>query len=148
MSKSHNTKTWIGRIILFIFGGFVIWQCGYLISNPHILDDNPKASMGKIVERINEDPSPKNIRRLLKYPADASYNYYKMAQLGAALSNHPEAFYDAVQSSNSRLEFGAIDKLKRCGANVFEHYPELKPEEFDERFKSFIWPPRYDKKTQ
>ena len=90
-------------------------------------------------QSFQSNPSEDRLRELLNTRTDGAFSYLKMALVGEAFGKHPEQFKNIVKNLHSKQEQNAILKLKELGADVFEYYPDRKPDSFDTVFKQATW---------
>lgn len=135
-------KQIIVRLLIVTFGLFCV---GVITWGIYVGDPNHYEKLDSISTRLDSDPSPKHLRKLLNYPADGAYSYYKMALTGSALCKHPELFESVSTNLHTDLERGTIKRLATQGVMVFEHYPELKPPNFEQQFQTAAWLDHYKK---
>ena len=103
----------------------------------------PHAEMEKLARQFESEPTPHQLRKLLRYPAQSAASYYQMALVGAAFARHPEVFQVVAEGSAPQEELGMIQILATSGTEVFQYHPELKPREFDRVFQGQNWLARF-----
>lgn len=102
-------------------------------------DPDHYRELDELAGEFESDPSPRRLRALLNYPADAAYSYYKMALIGASFAKHPAAFREVAADFRTAEERRSLRTLAARGADVFEYHPELKPSDFDAHFAVQGW---------
>jgi uncharacterized protein YecT (DUF1311 family) len=84
---------------------------------------------------FESNPTPQHLRDLLNYPSDAASSHYKFALIGASVVKHPTVFQMVADDLHTDEERYCIQELASRGADVFEHHPGLKPNDFEKRFE-------------
>ena len=126
------------RLAIVLFG---VLSLGFVSLFFIIGDPDDYETLGALYARLDATPSIENLRRLLDYPADGAYAYYKMALTGAALTEHAECFRMVYEDLQTERERRSVETLVTLGAGVFEYHPELKPLDFESRLRALDWFP-------
>ena len=103
----------------------------------------PHEEMDELARRFESEPTPKQLRKLLRYPAQSAASYYQMALVGAAFARHPEVFRVVVDGPTDKEELQSLSTLATYGTDVFQYFPGLKPPEFERVFQEEAWMARF-----
>jgi hypothetical protein len=103
----------------------------------------PHEEMDELSRRFNSEPTPKHLRKLLRYPAQSAASYYHMALVGAAFAKHPEIFRVVADGPTDKEELQSLSTLATYGIDVFQYYPDLKPPDFGSVFQEAAWLARF-----
>jgi hypothetical protein len=102
-------------------------------------DGNPTEELHAAASEFSSNPTEDKLRRLMNIETDASYSFLQMALVGQAFAEQPAIFRSVAASPSTPLERSCIDDLGRLGEQVFEHYEELKPPDFEATLRSATW---------
>ena len=124
------------RFGILVYGLFVVAVISFMLVTG---DSDPYEEMDTLFITFRADPSEVNLRDLLNYPADGAYSYYKMALVGVLFDEHPETFRKLYENRQTEQEHRRIEDIALYGEGVFQYYPDLKPQKFDQHLKEQTW---------
>ena len=106
-------------------------------------DPDDEGELRALAAAFEDDPSEERLRAILNAPADGAYGYLHWALLGRELVGHEELFVQVSRGPLSMAERRVLVNLAMLGGAIYEHYPELKPSNFEERFQTMAWLRRF-----
>ena len=90
-------------------------------------------------QSFNGNPIEARLRELMGSRTDGAMSYLKMALVGEAFGNYPDAFRRISNDLRTREEKESFRWLRDYGSGVFEYYPGREPVGFDKAYSEATW---------